>query len=511
MNRGRAWLLVALAAGRPAVSAAGAGVWWDRAETGFTGSAYCVVVDPSGPIYAGGSYRSGTGTTIPFLRKYSPYGGPVWTVTMAGAGSTTWEDAVRGVALYPVSGTTYDVIAVGAVWNGATPGQDGFVARLTPYGTTAWAVPLNPSGTGSDGANAVAVTPAGDIIVAGWQAGTGGVADVYVQRVTGTGTAAKGDATTFPVPEFAGVDDRALAVAIDRSGSIYVGGYVTTAGEGTDAWVAQYPATGSLGLGPLWTVTLEGAGSSTDFIGGLAVDPAGGLYAVGGETGALGWLDILLARITLGGAVVWTLTIDGGEGDSDEADACTVEPGGDLLVAGSIDRPTDTFSDLWVARLGSDGAIRWEFDRNGPGYYIDGGRGIAMTPSGGICVAGFESDLIAGLPHPWLVDLRESSPAPAASPGSPAPHAVPNPFRPGRGGSFDAAGITFRPVPAGARVRIYTLAGALVIELRDEDSDGLIAWNARNSSGKDVSSGVYLFVVDAGTGSPSRGKVVIIR
>jgi len=507
MRSARRRFLVALVAGWPAASCA-TGLWWERAETTVTGAAYCVAGDPAGPIYAGGSYRSGSGTTIPFLRRYSPYGGPLWTVTMAGAGSPTYEDAVRGVAIYPVSGTTYDVIAAGVFWNALTSSQDAFVARLTPYGATVWTDFLNPSSGGSDGANAVAVTPAGEIVVAGWTAGTGGVPDAYVWKLKGDGTL--DDYTAYPVPEPAGVDDRALAVAVDSSGSIYVGGYVTTAGEGTNAWVAQYAATAALGL-PLWTVTLNGAGSSTDFVGGLAVDPAGGLYAVGGAAGAVGWRDILLVRTTLDGALVWTLTLDGGEGDNDEADGCTVAAGGDLLVTGSIDRPTDTFSDLWIARFGADGTVRWEFDRNGPGYYIDGGCGIATNPAGEILVAGFESDLATGLPHPWLVDFRETKSGPVVSPGPPTPHATPNPFRPGSGGSFDASGVTFRSVPAGAKLRIYSIAGALVVELRDEDRDGLIAWDARNSSGKDVSSGVYLFVVDSGSGTPARGKVVIIR
>jgi hypothetical protein len=89
--------------------------------------------------------------------------------------------------------------------------------------------------------------------------------------------------------------------------------------------------------------------------------------------------------------------------------------------------------------------------------------------------------------------------------------AVPNPFRPGSGGVFDSAGITFRPVPAGAEIRVYTLAGVLVRKLSGVAADGSLAWDGRNDAGKDVASGVYQAVVSPSTGAVSRLKVVIIR
>ena len=70
----------------------------------------------------------------------------------------------------------------------------------------------------------------------------------------------------------------------------------------------------------------------------------------------------------------------------------------------------------------------------------------------------------------------------------------PNILRPGR-----APGqlMTFRNLPAGARVRIYTLVGEL---LRDtsEDGTGNAVWNGRNRSGAQAASGVYIALIEAG-------------
>ena len=87
----------------------------------------------------------------------------------------------------------------------------------------------------------------------------------------------------------------------------------------------------------------------------------------------------------------------------------------------------------------------------------------------------------------------------------------PNPYRPGSGGPNDAPFMTFQNLPAGADVRLYNPAGTLIAELADPDGDGKVTWNARNSSGKPVASGVYIYVAKGSDGTVKRGKVVIIR
>jgi hypothetical protein len=91
------------------------------------------------------------------------------------------------------------------------------------------------------------------------------------------------------------------------------------------------------------------------------------------------------------------------------------------------------------------------------------------------------------------------------------PHAAPNPFRPGSNGAYDASGITFSEIPAGSTIRIYTLVGELVAELTDVDGNGMESWNVKNNSGKDLASGVYVYVIVPASGPAVRGKVVIVR
>jgi hypothetical protein len=99
----------------------------------------------------------------------------------------------------------------------------------------------------------------------------------------------------------------------------------------------------------------------------------------------------------------------------------------------------------------------------------------------------------------------------ALVPPPPSFRTVPNPFRIGQGGAQAAAGITFAPVAAGSVVRVYTLTGSQVVEMKDSDGDGIIVWDAKNNDGTNVASGVYLYSVTPPAGSAFRGKVVIIR
>ncbi|MEK7475308.1 MAG: SBBP repeat-containing protein [Candidatus Coatesbacteria bacterium] len=490
----------------PGTARAAADAWWETSPTETPTTANAVAVDPDGNVYVGGTTRptGASGAAAAFLRRYSRYGGQTWNLT--GAGSLTasyYEQAVRGVAVLPTSATTWDIVVAGVI-SSATSYQDIWVSRLTMNGVTVWSTLLDPTTGGSDGANAVAVTPGGDVVAAGW-AGS----QIRLEVLRGSDGAPIYSASYF---DALSGNEAALAVAVDAAGSVYVGGYRTLAAGDKNAWVAQYPADVSLGL--VWEATLSAAWTATAYVGGLAVNAsAGALYAVGAVSSAATQRDVLTARLNLAGAVAWTATIDGGAGLRDEADACALASDGDLLIAGGLTSLSSSpFADLWVARAAPDGSLRWQFTRDGPGHQVDGGLGIAGSAQGEVLVAGYEADTgAAALPRLYLADLRETSTAVVPSGGSPVPHPTPNPFRPGQGGAYDASAITFRSLTPGSAVRIYTLAGELVAELKDDDRDGLVVWSAKNASGKDAVSGVYIFVVAPEHGATTRGKLVIIR
>ena len=72
------------------------------------------------------------------------------------------------------------------------------------------------------------------------------------------------------------------------------------------------------------------------------------------------------------------------------------------------------------------------------------------------------------------------------------------------------SGIVFDQLPLGTEIRIYTMTGRLVAELRS-DAGGALQWDARNSDGREAASGPYVAVMKAQGEKTVVKKLVIIR
>lgn len=100
--------------------------------------------------------------------------------------------------------------------------------------------------------------------------------------------------------------------------------------------------------------------------------------------------------------------------------------------------------------------------------------------------------------------------APAADLGD--AYVYPNPFKPNSPGSFQAAKLTFKHLPAEATIKIFAITGKQVAEFRKTDRTvDYYEWNATNSDGQKLASGVYLFFMTAPNGGKAKGKFAIIR
>ena len=85
-------------------------------------------------------------------------------------------------------------------------------------------------------------------------------------------------------------------------------------------------------------------------------------------------------------------------------------------------------------------------------------------------------------------------------------HAYPNPCKLGSG----CNSVTFTRLTMDATVRVYTISGELVATIKKSSSIDSIGWDLHNSSGRQVASGLYIYISE-GNGSTKRGKLVIVR
>ncbi len=103
------------------------------------------------------------------------------------------------------------------------------------------------------------------------------------------------------------------------------------------------------------------------------------------------------------------------------------------------------------------------------------------------------------------------NPAPAQAPGDllSNAHAYPIPYKP----SVHGNGITFNNLSNDATVviKIFTVAGELVQELRNSSAQAEVNWPVTNQDGQAVASGVYIYHIRNSTGDEKRGKLMIAR
>jgi hypothetical protein len=90
----------------------------------------------------------------------------------------------------------------------------------------------------------------------------------------------------------------------------------------------------------------------------------------------------------------------------------------------------------------------------------------------------------------------------------PGVQASPDPFVPARGHtaiSFFGAGVP------GVKLRIYNKSGELVQTLEETENEDRFDWEAKSSNGKDLASGIYIYVAEGKAGDKWKGKFGIIR
>lgn len=247
---------------------------------------------------------------------------------------------------------------------------------------------------------ATATDAAGNVLIAGTLANASGGSDFTVVKLDGTSGAEvwrrtiKGTATAS--------DDGAAAVAVDAAGNVVAAGQTENLTSGLDFTVVKLA--GSDGT-PLWAAPalIDGTAHGFDAASGVALDASGDVFAVGYTQNTATLFDFTVVKVAgASGAALWPapVALNGTAGAGDFADAVAVDAAGDVVAVGRMRNANKGLSDFTVVKLaGADGALRWpqRFHLSGSGPGDEEALAVAVDAAGNVIAAGYTDNGATGL------------------------------------------------------------------------------------------------------------------
>jgi len=372
MVKSSSWLVVIIILGVFSIGASQTQRWVYRynGPANNTDQASSLVYAGDGNIYiAGLSYGSGTSRDFTVISLTST-GAQRWVYRYNGPGDST---DVANSLVYGADGNIY----VAGYSTGSGTGSDFTVISLDSTGTERWVYRYNGPGNGSDSANSLVYGADGNVYVAGRSRGSGTYDDFTVISLSSTGTQRWVYRYNGPANSW----DSANSLVYGADGNIYVAGYSTGSGTGSDFTVISLSSTGT----QRWVYRYNGPGNNWDYAYSLIYDADGNIYIAGFSWGTN--YDFTVISLSSTGTERWVYRYNGPGSGSDVASSLVYGSDGNIYVAG-YSTGSGTSDDFTVISLSSTGTERWAYRYNGPGYGYDYANSLVYGADGNIYVAG---------------------------------------------------------------------------------------------------------------------------
>lgn len=324
-----------------------------------------VATDESSNVYVAGFAGGIDGSDRSFLVvKYTPDGSPVWDRTFNP--TPAWDGACAMAV-----DRAHNVILAGYSNGPGVESGDLAVIKYSPAGDSLWAQVVN-SGTG-DRANGVVTDDSGNVYVTG-ELGAYPLLHCATIKFSPAGVEQWRD-------EYLATS-RGQAIALDPQGGICVAG----AGISSD-WdiiAIKYTPSGET----LWTARYDGPAQRSDISFAIAVDGSGNTCVGGLSAASDGTPDCVTIKLDAQGDTVWTQRYDGPAHGYDAVRAMALDHSGNVYVTGLSGGTGNNVSDFITIKYGPDGSWVWGARYDGPGHGSDQANGIALDGLGNTYVAG---------------------------------------------------------------------------------------------------------------------------
>ncbi|MDX2219215.1 MAG: Ig-like domain repeat protein, partial [Burkholderiales bacterium] len=351
-----------------------------------------IALDGSGNVVLTGyEFVNGQGWNMRTIKYSGATGAQLWSASYNGSAND--NDTANAVAVDP-SG---NVVVAGY---SAETGQ-GANIRVIKYdgatGSELWNMAQNGSASGSDAAYSVGVDSSGNVLVTGVTTDTLGSANIRTIKYSGTTGAQHWSSKepAFPTPQsVGGALLAAKAMAVDTGGNVFVTGVSNVPGQGDNFHTVKY--SGTTGE-QLWSASYNGSANGNDVAYAVAVDSSGDVVVTGYSTDTGQGPNIRTIKYNgATGAELWNVAQNGGANGSDVAYAVGVDSSGNVVVTGVTTDVGQMENFRTTKYNGATGALVWSRAYNGSAGIFDYAYAIAVSPVGDVAVTGFSNDIGQG-------------------------------------------------------------------------------------------------------------------
>lgn len=179
---------------------------------------------------------------------------------------------------------------------------------------------------------------------------------------------------------------RAISLALDGLGNVYVTGYSFDKETGYDYATIKYDPSGN----QLWVRRHNGPGSGNDYVFSLAVDSLGNVYVTGQSFGSGTSDDFATIKYDTNGNELWVKRYDDAANGNDKGLDLAVDATGNVYVTGYIDDAELSYTSYATIKYDAAGTELWV--RVGNGAYV---ASLAVDGSGNVYVTGGSADNVA--------------------------------------------------------------------------------------------------------------------
>jgi uncharacterized delta-60 repeat protein len=446
-------------------------------------------LDLFGNVYVTGLSNSGTTddyTTV----KYNPNGTQEWVARCNFQGHQINEPTASFIdAAGNIYVTGYSVnLASGT-------GSDFATVKYNLNGVQQWIARYGDTQKPNNLARAIIVDGKGNVYVTGLSRTNTGENEDYV-TVKYNSNGIRQWAVRYNGP--GNWHDRPAAIAVDRSGNVYVTGFSSTTSafdyvtikynsNGVQQWLANYTE-----LKP----------NSDDRATALLVDQAGNVYVTGASD-----RDNVTIKYNSNGIAEWVARYNSIYEGLYGNFAFALDSSGNVYVAGTTikENISTSTTDIVIIKYNTTGVKQWVARYNGPGWSDDYAKGIALDRFANVYLLGWSIG-DGWKTYTTVKYVQSTVDVSAQKPNQPYAYSLlknyPNPFNPSTTIRYAIAR------PGHVTLKVFNLRGQEIATLVNENKfarEYEIQWNPTEAP-----SGVYVYRLQAGDFVQTR-KLILLR